>query len=82
MAYFGEQVRDDWDEFYMVRKRTTNTYMAITTDAWRCIMARYQNNPLVYSCGHVEGERGQTGCKHCGNCLREYFATVERMRDA
>jgi len=25
---------------------------------------------------------GGTLCKRCGNCLREYFATVERMKKA
>jgi len=42
--------------------------------------ARYKYNKWVYSCGKIEGEKGTTACRHCGNCLREYFATCERIR--
>jgi len=67
---------------YIERKRTTNTYWAITTDAWESVMARYKRNVWVYSCGKIEGEQGKTGCRWCGNCLREYFATMERLRSS
>jgi len=43
----------------------------------------YENTPYekwVYSCGKIEGEAGTNACRHCGNCLREYYATLERMR--
>jgi hypothetical protein len=66
-------------ECYVQRKRTLNSYWAITTEAWRDIMSRYEDKNLVYSCGHIEGELGNTKCKHCGNCLREYYAAKERM---
>lgn len=65
---------------YVYRQRTLNAYYAITTDAWRKVMARYEDNPLVYSCSKIEGERGKSGCKYCGNCVREYHNTIERMR--
>ena len=65
---------------YIHRKRTLNEYWAIRTDTWHSIMEEFWNNYLVYSCGKVEGELGKTGCRYCGNCLREYFATVERMK--
>ena len=81
MAYFKKSIPDGHESNYIKRKRTMNTYTAITTDAWERIMARYKDNPLVYSCGKIEGERGVTGCKSCGNCLREYFATMEYMND-
>jgi len=64
---------------YVERKRTSNTYWAITTKTWREIMARFQDNKLVYSCGRIEGEKGDTHCRFCGNCLREYYATKIRM---
>lgn len=66
---------------YVWRKRTTNSYYAITTEAWERVMARYQYNPWVHSCGKIEGEKGVTACRHCGNCLQEYFVTMERMRN-
>ena len=64
---------------YLLRKRTLNSYFAITTDAWRKIMRRHEDNILVRSCG-FEGERGKTACRLCGNCLREFYATRERMK--
>ena len=79
MAYFKEPVREGFSQHYVKRKRTLNEYYAITTDAWETVMARYRYNRWVYSCGKVEGEKGGGGCRHCGNCLREFFATRERM---
>ena len=64
---------------YMKRKRTLNEYLAITHEAWRRVMNEYEGNVLVHSCG-TEGIDGGSKCKNCGNCLREYFATKERMR--
>jgi hypothetical protein len=65
---------------YVMRKRTLNSYLAITTAAWCRVMRHHEDNPLVHSCGKIEGEKGKSGCKFCGNCLREYYATLERMR--
>lgn len=67
-------------ECYVDRKRTLNNYWAITTWAWRQVMVRYQDNKWVYSCGKIEGELGDTKCRFCGNCIREYYATQERLR--
>ena len=64
---------------YVWRKRTLNSYWAITTEAWRKIMQRYKDNKWVYSCGKIEGEKGDTHCRFCGNCLREYFAALVRI---
>ena len=80
MAYFTGVIPRDHEKNYVFRKRTLNSYWAITTKAWERIMNRYKYNKWVYSCGKVEGELGTTLCRHCGNCLREYFATMERMR--
>jgi hypothetical protein len=65
---------------YIERKRTTNTYWAISTKAWDEIMDMHRLNKWVSSCGKVEGEQGNTKCRWCGNCLREYYATMERLR--
>ena len=83
MAYHNELpsiISDDFKNDYIFRKRTLNSYYAITTDAWRRTMDLFKDEILVYSCGKIEGEKGKTGCKYCGNCLREYFATIERMK--
>jgi len=79
MAYYTGQIPDSHEADYIFRKRTLNDYWAITTAAWERVMSRYRYNRWVYSCGKIEGEKGVTSCRHCGNCLREYFATMERM---
>lgn len=85
MAYFeiAHKIPQDHRINYVFRKRTLNHYWAITTRAWREIMHTYEDTPYekwVYSCGKLEGEAGTSACRHCGNCLREYYATLERMR--
>lgn len=81
MAYFNtaDQIPSYCKVDYIPRKRTTNEYHAITTQAWERVMYRYHREPLVSSCGKIEGEKGKTGCRWCGNCLREYYATEERL---
>jgi len=80
MAYFVGSVPEDAQKYYVFRKRTLNSYWAITTTAWEKVMSRYKYNLYVYSCGKIEGEKGKTSCRFCGNCVREYYATKERMR--
>jgi hypothetical protein len=81
MAYYDEDSIPPIDrKHYILRKRTLNSYYAITTEAWRAVMKLYEDEIRVYSCGKIEGEKGKTSCKYCGNCLREYFATVEKMQ--
>ena len=81
MAYFdtSDKIPIAYRKHYTFRKRTLNSYNAITTEAWESIMEPYKYNRWVYSCGKIEGEKGTTACRYCGNCLREYFATMERL---
>jgi hypothetical protein len=65
---------------WTARKRTLNTYWAVEAETWASIMFAYRKNSLVSSCG--EGMNGSIKCARCGNCLREYFATKERIRNA
>jgi len=78
MAYYRTDVVQKAVGDYDYRLRTLNSYWAIETVAWRRIMALFMDNPWVHSCG-TEGVPSGTLCRHCGNCLREYFATLERM---
>lgn len=80
MAYFMTEIPRRYKSSYIFRKRTLNSYNAITTRSWRRIMSRYENNWWVYSCGKIEGELGTSKCSRCGNCLREFFNTMERMK--
>ena len=82
MAYFDiKSIPLAYRDHYSFRLRTANEYWAITTRAWETVMFPYRYNKWVYSCGKIEGENGTSLCRHCGNCLREYFATMERMRE-
>lgn len=85
MAYYSKKSIPNHSGYitdYIFRKRTLNSYYAITSKSWSKIMDEFKWNNLVYSCGHIEGEKGNTKCKYCGNCLREYFACIQRMREA
>ena len=81
MAYFNQMsIHEPFRCDYIWRMRTINPYWAITTIAWKKIMAALkwnEDNFLVHSCGAIEGVNTQ--CRYCGNCLREYFATKQRM---
>jgi len=79
MAYFTQTIPARHKRNYTFRKRTLNSYWAITTKAWERVMSRYKFNKWVYSCGKMEGALGTTACRHCGNCLREYFVTMDRL---
>lgn len=83
MAYFDTcaKIPVEAARHYAFRKRTLNSYYAITTDAAEGVMRPYRYNKLVYQCGKIEGERGDTHCRYCGNCIREYFVTMERLNE-
>lgn len=72
MAYFKEKVPDK--EKYIWKKRVTNSYWCIKDNIIEEMKREYSNNKLVYFCV------GGGLCKNCGNCIREYYATKERMR--
>jgi hypothetical protein len=83
MAYHElNEIPTEYRSFYLYRKRTLNSYYAISTQAWRyCMRGRgFDDNKWVYSCGKIEGEEGDTHCRFCGNCLREYYACMERIK--
>jgi hypothetical protein len=77
MAYYELTVPDVYREWYDFRTRTLNAYWVLTQAGWDVIMRRYADNPYVYACGK---DAKTHACARCGNCLREYFATMERMR--
>lgn len=80
MAYYKLSIPDMYQGDYIYRKRTLNSYWAITTKAWEDVMNHWKYNKWVYSCGKIEGELGVSGCRFCGNCIREYFATMEKLK--
>lgn len=77
MAYYTESVPAGYEADYTYRQRTLNSYWVITPEAWNRVMARYAGNKWVYACGK---DANTFACSRCGNCLREYFATMQRMK--
>ncbi|KKN27086.1 hypothetical protein LCGC14_0868090 [marine sediment metagenome] len=76
MAYFTQIIPEAHDSFYTYRKRTLNSYWVIIQEAWDTVMAPYKHDEYVYACGK---NANSFPCHRCGNCLREYFATTERI---
>jgi hypothetical protein len=77
MAYYTESVPEDHKDSYVYRKRTMNSYWVITPDAWDAVLARYRGETYVYGCGK---DAATFACHRCGNCMREYYTTKERLR--
>lgn len=79
MAYYDTQdkIPAGFVNCYLFKKRTLNSYYVITQYYWESIMNIFKGNKWVHSCGKNADTHP---CKFCGNCLREYFATVERIR--
>jgi len=80
MAYYDTPVPEEYQDFYIFTERTLNSYWVIKTAKWKEIMDKYWKNDMVYSCSKIEGENASRACARCGNCIREYFVTMERMR--
>jgi hypothetical protein len=81
MAYHQiKSIPEKYRYAYSYRKRTLNPYYAIKTINFHEIMSLYADNLYVYSCGKIEGIEEGTKCKHCGNCLREYWRVMD-VRD-
>jgi len=78
MAYYGMTIPNDHEHKYVWKKRTTNSYWVLKNLWMDEIESRYSTRLTVYTCGR----RGQYACFLCGNCLREYYATKERLRAA
>jgi hypothetical protein len=78
MAYFKESIPEGYEAYYAFRKRTLNSYWAITTYTWEQVMSEFKYNKWVDSCGKIEGEKGTTACRFCGNCLKHYHAAMEK----
>ena len=77
MAYYNEEIHIGKESDYSYRQRTMNSYWVLTQEACDEIMKRYKDNAWVYTCGK---NMNTFSCSRCGNCLREYLVTKERMR--
>lgn len=75
MAYYTTKIPKEYRKFYEWKKRTLNSYWVLKPQYFEKVMDRFKDNPLVYSCGY----KHTYSCSRCGNCLREYFNTIERL---
>lgn len=80
MAYYDTDVKPQYQSDYIFKQRTTNSYNVLKTKVWKTMMEEFWDNPYVYSCSKIEGEKASRACSRCGNCIREYFVTAERMK--
>lgn len=76
MAYYTNEIPDGYKGAYEWRKRTLNSYYVLKQGHIQDIEDNFMNNFYVYSCGY----KGQHSCIFCGNCIREYYNTKERLR--
>jgi len=45
------------------------------------LLLHYHSGHWEFPKGHIEGKEGGAKCERCGNCIREFFVTRERMRE-
>jgi hypothetical protein len=77
MAYYDEkEVDKSCRSSYEWKTRTLNPYWVLRREGWERVVDRYNERPLVYTCGK---DHKTYSCARCGNCLREYYATLCRM---
>lgn len=76
MAYYTEKIPEENKGCYEWKKRTLNSYWVLKQIFVERIMKDYIRNPYVYSCG----VKGRYECIFCGNCVREYFNAMDRLR--
>ena len=76
MAYYTERISKEFEHCYEWKKRTLNSYWVLKQKYVDNIMGVAEKNPHVYSCGI----KGRYECMFCGNCVREYFNAMDRLR--
>lgn len=77
LAYFEQPIPKKHKNNYVWKKRTLNPYWCIKREPREKIVDKYALNKLVYPCGHRSFD---TKCRYCGNCLKFYYATMEKLR--
>jgi hypothetical protein len=78
MAYHNQETISIWADWYEHKQRTLNSYWVLKQSSWDFIVYPYLDNPYVYTCG----KNAHTfSCQRCGNCVREYHNTEERLEE-
>ena len=79
LAYYGTEIPAEEFGKYEFKRRTLNSYWCLRDRYWDIVVDWYRDNPLVSTCGR---DSHTYSCARCGVCLREYFATKGRIRNA
>lgn len=77
MAYYTTVIPQKHKRYYEWKKRTLNSYWVMKQNRVEQIMRLFKENGLVYSCGYKHTH----ACLFCGNCIREYYNTKERLKN-
>jgi len=77
MAYYVTPIPNDYKDHYIWKQRTTNSYYVLKQKYIDDLEEDYKHNQYVHTCGF----KGQYACTFCGNCIREYYNTKERLRN-
>jgi len=76
MDYFVTPLLEGFEDCYSWQKHVLNSYWMLKPEVRVSLVNRYEQAGAVYACGKGES----SFCRDCGNCLREYFATTERLK--
>lgn len=82
MAYHNaESILKQYEPYYDYKKRTLNEYYALNEEGWYYFIDTVSNGEGVSKFFRTCGVSHDVhACRYCGNCLREYFATSESMK--
>jgi hypothetical protein len=76
MVYYISVIPEKYKCWYVWKKRTLNSYYVPNANFMEWVEDEFKRNPYVYTCGW----KGTHSCMRCGNCIREYFNTKERLK--
>ena len=80
MRYYKDEIPSQYKKYYSFKKKIINSYWMLNEKGWKMVKKDIiDKNDLVSTCG-TEGANPKFLCSDCGNCLKHYFSTVERLK--
>lgn len=76
MRYYHININEKYKKYYIWKKKILNSYWCLRSEEENKVMTLFTDNSFVYKCGYKNDYR----CSRCGNCIREYYNTKERLR--
>ncbi len=71
-----ESIPAEYRYYYSWSTHVSNPYWRVRPENWCSIRDRYRVNKWVYHCGTPWA----SDCAHCGNCVREWHVTMDRLQ--